>query len=86
MSNLGPRAKKFSEFEVVRVGTQVIMRTTVDADKIGGVRIDVNIMLPDMEQAEMYEQWFQRLCDAAVVYEEVPDDVLRATIQLMKGK
>jgi hypothetical protein len=76
---------KFTDFEVTRVGETVVLSCFNDAPPKGG-KVQVTIECEKRELAEMYEEMFKRLCECATVYEEVPEDVLQATIQLMKGK
>lgn len=75
---------KFTDFEVTRVGDHVVLSCFTDTPP-PGQKVQVTIDCTGDNTGLMYEQLFIRLTQCAVAYEEVPDDVLEATIKLMKG-
>ena len=76
---------KFTDFEMIRVGDMVVLSCFTD-EPPKGRKVQITVDMAGTNDAAMYEQLLRRLAYCAIAYEDVPDDVLAATLQLMKGR
>lgn len=76
---------KFTNFEVTRIGTHMVVSCSVDTPGPGKT-IQISVDCAGGSEGDLYEHLFRRLAHCASVYEDVSDDALAATVQLMKGK
>ena len=82
----GPRAKRFSRHIVRRVGCTVVLQAAESYNTVGGALVEVVVELKSQEDAELYEKWFQHLADCAEIIGDMPEDAVKGTLILTKGR
>jgi hypothetical protein len=77
---------KFTNWEVTRVGTTVVLSVFCDGPGHMGSKMQIALELALHDQALLHEQMLKHLVDCAELYEHLPEDALKGTLKLIKGQ